>query len=367
MKRHLAFALFKLAFSALCSSQSLSTQIMPVKGAPFSGEVHGSGVFSDGSASWITPVARSGNGSVYQAIPEIRGEFKGSISLVTIDDVASQCSTTVWTFLSHASQSGGGAQSGKGHGLSISLAPYSTGSGIPTADDIHDRLKHAEQGLVARSGSTKSYGASRTTSLGERSVDGMTLFGVHNETARNAKEYSIVEFWDSDLGFTYSGNEAYPDRRISSSFTMSNLKLAEPDPELFKIQSQYLLPTNVFLNARSLFIGSKLTDFPDLQEQIESVLTASGRLSIVSDVKAADLVVLLSGANAAAGDQERKSPRQVNLRFLRPNGFPLMLVSLDNIDPLYQSVESPLVNTCLANLWNRIATLQIPSASGDEF
>ena len=85
------------------------------------------------------------------------------------------------------------------------------------------------------------------TSLGEKNVDGMTVFGHHY--VREGARAMEGDEWESELGFIYSGRyELYGGRR-TVTVTLTELKREEPDPSLFKVPKGYSTLPDCMLNS----------------------------------------------------------------------------------------------------------------------
>jgi hypothetical protein len=95
-------------------------------------------------------------------------------------------------------------------------------------------------------------------------------------------------------------------------------------------------------------------------------LTASGRFTIVPDSKSADLTVLSKIDSDIPGYEAPPSSHQILLEFNKQSGGSVFWVTLHLSGVSDQWAQSPVVNTCLANLWKRVESLRSPSASRDE-
>ena len=102
MKRLFACFLFTLEFVGVCSGQYYHDRIVQLKDAPFSATVQGTETARDSSFTWTADIARTGDGSVYQAtFATLGNEFEGSIQSITIDDAGNHCSTDISPYRSH--------------------------------------------------------------------------------------------------------------------------------------------------------------------------------------------------------------------------------------------------------------------------
>ena len=209
-------------------------------------------------------------------------------------------------------------------------------------------------------------------SLGQRTVDGMTLYGVRSERTFDSETDRITnqaENWDSELGFTYSAIMTFPvDGRVSAH-SLTDLKLAEPPAELFTLQERYFPPRDIFSDAKTVYV-SPFSGHADVQQRIASILTASGRLTAVADPKTADLVVDVGPVPEPPNYPTPSPIRDVLIKFQAPNGSAsvpiggnLMWVTLRFKGASNDWAEEPVVNACLANLWNRIESLHLSASA----
>jgi len=79
------------------------------------------------------------------------------------------------------------------------------------------------------------------TSLGTKTVDGMTVYGHHYVRSRDGVQTMDGDTWDSYLGLTYSSRvEISRDKRVDTT-TLEELKHVEPDASLFVVPADYKL------------------------------------------------------------------------------------------------------------------------------
>jgi hypothetical protein len=318
------------------------------------------------SSTWTVEIARAGDGSIYEATSDPNGEFKGSIFHIKIMDVASNCNLGISPYRSHLRKTNQGYLPGPTSGLSISVeAVKAPTSPSPTVDDIRNMNLRGQDHIRMSPQILKPDEKIRQTSLGQRTVDGMTIFGFQLEHRLGSETDRVEERWESEMGFAYSLTRTNPTSGRVSAFSLSGLKLVEPPAELFTIQDKYFPPTRALQNARSIFI-SGLPGNEELTRRIESILTASGRFTIAPDSRAADLVVVSRLEADTVGDQAHATFRQIRLEFNRPNGTSVFWVSLRLNGASDQGAQSPTVNTCFANLWERVESLKASSAPIDE-
>jgi hypothetical protein len=246
-------------------------------------------------------------------------------------------------------------------GMTISLSADQTpASPSPSIEDIRDRNLREQQRISKCAQCCKPDAPLRQTSLGQRTSEGMMIFGFRTEHRLDSGTDRIEERWESELGFTYSFKRINPmDGRVDA-FGLTGLKLAEPPAELFTVQDKYFPPSRALANARTIFISGPLGD-AELTHRIQSILTASGRFTVVADRKTADLVVS-NLKLATPQDRADASSRSIRLQFNQPSGRNFFWVTLHLDDATEQWAQSRVVNTCFANLWKRVETFQAPVA-----
>jgi hypothetical protein len=365
MRRYFSCLVFTFVFVGVCSAQFYD-RIARLKDAPFSAEVHGWETSRDSSSTWNLEIARAGDGSVYEATFDPIGEFKGSISRIYIDDVTSNCTINIGPYRSSLRKDDHGRMGGSTSGLSIGLeAGQALGSPSPTIGDIRDRNLREQKRISMSPQILNPDAKMRQTSLGQRTVDGMTIFGFQLEHRIDSKADRVDERWESELGFTYSWTRTTTTERMVWTHSLAGLTLAEPPAALFIIQDKYFPPTSTPPNARSIFISGLLGN-AELTHQIESILTASGRFNLVPDSKTADLTVLSKIDSEIPGYQANASSHRIQLEFNKSNGASVFWVTLHLNGASDQWALSPVVNTCFANLWKRVESLQAPAPSIDE-
>ena len=372
MKRLFACFLFTLVFVGECSGQYYYGQIVHLKNAPFSATVQGSETNRESSNTWTVDIARAADGSVYSATPF--GNLKSRIHL-TIDDAVSHCSTEFWPYKSHLTRDNQGRLGGGEGGLSIGLAGGQPAtSPVPTVEEIRNKNLKLQERWSTNSENMDPNARLRRFSLGQRSVDGMTIFGFRTEHTIDSETGRVIEeHWDSELGFTYSLSRNFPTESKVSVHSVTGLKLTEPPAELFRMQEKYFPPTDAFSNARTVFV-SPFSGHADIQQRIESILTASGRLIVVADSKTADMVVLMGPVPEPLDHPATTPSRQVLLKFetqqhgaeFVPMGGNLMWVTLRFSGVTDDWAEEPVLNTCFANLWNNVESLHLSTSAISE-
>jgi hypothetical protein len=365
MKRHIACLAFIVVFVRVSSAQHYN-RVAHLKDAPFSAEWQGSETIPDSSSAFTVGIARASDGSVYEATVDPIGEFKGSIETIGIEDVTSNCNIGISPYRSHLTKNNQGHIVGSATGLSISLeAGQSPASPFPTIEDIRDKNLREQERISRCAQICKPDATIRQTSLGEKTVDGMTIFGFQLEHMLDSKTDRVEERWESELGFTYSFHRTSSPQGRISAYSLAGLKLAEPPAELFTIQDRYFPSTSALPNAKTIFVLGLLGD-AELTARIESILTASGRFTIAMDSKTADLVVAAKTDPDPNGVQAHSPFRPIWLEVDRPGRGPIFLVSLSFNGAPDQWAQSPVVSTCFANLWKRVESLQAPYAAIDD-
>ena len=363
MGRHIACLVFILVFVGKCAAQH-DNRIAHLKDAPYSAEWQGSETIRDSSSTWTVEIARAGDGSVYEAKIDTTSEFKGSVESIGIEDVTSNCNIGIFPYRSHLNKNNQGHMVGPAWGLSIGLeAGTAPASPSPTIEDIRDRNLREQERISKCPQICKPDAKQRQTSLGQKTVDGMTIFGFQLEHMLDSKTDRVEERWESELGFTYSFYRTTEGR--ISAYNLAGLKLVEPPAELFTVQDKYFPPVRALPNAKTIFVSGLLLD-AQLTARIESILTASGRFTIAIDSKTADLVVAAKSDPDPNGVQAHAPFRLIWLEFNKPSGATVFLVSLHFNGAPDQWAQSPVVSTCFANLWKRVESLQAPSTSIDE-
>jgi hypothetical protein len=364
MNRLCACLVFTLLSVAVSPAQ-YTDRIAHLKDAPFSAEVQGSYTTPNSSIPSIEEIARAADGTTYKATIEPTGEFKGTIRLVQIEDVIHACNIGVYPSRANLTKDSQGDLVGARGLMQVSLESGNTpASPPPSIEDFRQRYLCEQEGINSNSLAYNNNPKIRRTSLGQRTVDGMTIFGFQQVHMSDSKTDRVDEHWESDMGFTYSQSTTKPIDGTVSAHSVTSLMLAEPPAELFTIQDRYFPRSKALPNARTIFISGQLGN-AELTNRIQSILTASGRFTLVSDSKNADLIVSKFDA-VNPGDPSYTSAPQIMLKFNRPNGFSIFVVSFRFKGARDQWAESPVVNTCFADVWKRVESVQVSPASLDD-
>jgi hypothetical protein len=354
--------LFALGCVEVCSGQ-YDQRIAPLKDAPFSAQGQTLSTHPKSSSVWTADMARASDGSIYEATFEPVGEFKGTIQQVRIRDAVNHCSIGISPYRSNLTRTDQGQVVEATLGMTIVLAAEkASDSPSPSIKDIRDKNLREQRRISRCSLPCKPDAKVWQTSLGERTVSGMTIFGFGLEHHADSRTDRIDEHWESELGFTYSYKSIDPTDGSGNAYSFTGLKLAEPPAELFTVQDKYFPPSRTLANARTIFISGPLGD-AELTHRIESILTASGRFTLIADKNTADLVV--SNHKLFPRPDQPDAPDgtdSLRLSFDKPKGGNLFWLTLNFDGAVDQWAQSPVVNTCFANVWKRVETYQAPVA-----
>jgi len=358
MNRLSALFVFALLFVDVCSGQYLD-RIAHLKDAPFSAEVQGSYTTHESSITSIEEIARAADGSTYKATIEPTGEFKGTIRLIKIEDLTDACNIGVYPSRANLTKDSQGHLVGARGLMQVSLELGNTpDSPPPSIEDFRNRYLREQEGITSNSLAYNNNPRFRRTSLGQRTVDGMAIFGFQSVHMSDSKTDRVDERWESDLGFTYSQSTTKPLDGTVSAHSVTSLTLNEPPAELFTIQDKYFPRSKALPNARTIFISGQLGN-AELTQRIQSILTASGRFTIAPDLKNADLVITKFDAYNP-GDPSFTSPPTIMLKFNRPNGNSIFFISLHFNLASDKWADSPVVNACFAD------AVKAPSDSSED-
>jgi hypothetical protein len=324
--------LLALAFSPVCSGQfGYSGQVFRVSDAPFSAEVSGWNRSPDDfSGTWKNEIGRAADGSFYIAQTNPIPELKRGIP-IGILDAATNCRIDVDPYHEFPATTSRGktVQGSTGFDINLSMDRASSWP-TRTVDDI--RQGHVQlQRIFRRIPHTfdpDGAGDNDRTVLGEKMVNGMAIYGFRDERTHNSKTEWIEDRWESELGFRFSENRSNPDSGSSWGFHVTSLKQVEPPHEWFTIQQKYFPPTHTLTKAKTLFI-SEVHSHEELLQRIESILTASGRFTIVPNADAADVRIqteVLDGKDISMSFRElgahQQYIRDILTIYLRLDGTP---------------------------------------------
>ena len=365
MNRHFVCISLTIAFSHFCSGQ-YNGPIARVMHAPFSAQVQGWSTARDSSNIWAQEIGRAEDGSIYRSRIDPADETKSPTIGISIHDAHSNCNVSIAPYRALTT----GATNRGANGLSINLGTDDL-SAWPTRT-IEDIRKGnvQEQEIYRRIPQTSdSDGENHRAALGERIVEGMTIFGSRDERTNDSKTEWIEERWESELGFRYSYSRTNLNNPSSWGYRVTSLKRVEPPAERLRLQEEYLPPTRALTDAKTLFVP-EFHSQEALRQQIESILTSSGRFSIVPSADVADLVIRFTTSAVQNGTEPFT---YLDMSFEEPGRhkqYPgdVLMISLHFKGNLDGSANSPVVNTCFANLWQQVENLQPPKDSnGKQF
>jgi hypothetical protein len=150
---------------------------------------------------------------------------------------------------------------------------------------------------------------------------------------------------------------------------VTSLKQVEPPAERFTLQETFFPPTRALIGAKTLF-APEFHSHEKLRQQIDSILTSSGRFTIVPSADVADLVIRFETSAIQNGT---KPLTYFSMSFREPGSHEqyvgdVLMISLHFKGNLDGSVDAPVVKTCFANLWQQVENLQPPQDSaGKQF
>ena len=173
---------------------------------------------------------------------------------------------------------------------------------IVSADEVRQQLRRGQ--------SLCSEGRIHDLSLGERSSDGLTLFGFRSEKIYDNGQKLITEYLESDLGFVVSRKDVGPAEGEEHSYVVTNIRREEPDPSLFQIPKEYI--SDPLLEAKTIYIEN-LTGAPEVVDGVEGDLYFWRRpplgshikpLTVVNEKNAADLIATFSRVPVVEGSSK---------------------------------------------------------------
>ena len=207
------------------------------------------------------------------------------------------------------------------------------------------------------------------TPLGEKTDDGMILFGMHVEETLPDGTRRVSEYWDSDLGIQVSRTVDGPQPGRHESWGVTDIRREEPDPSLFQVPKEYLF--DPLLEANTIFIDNQ-TGVPEVQDMATTQLNSwkwppsHKPLTIVQDKSAADVTATftkITDTELEASYQGIKSNRtpsssgikmQINLRGSSE-------VEFENAAGSSGTAKSDGVagQMCVNALWNLVANTHV--------
>jgi hypothetical protein len=360
MNRHFVCISLTLAFSPICSGQ-YDGPIARVKDAPFSAEVRGWSTSRDSSGTWAEEIGRAASGSIYYASIDPADETNSRVKATSIHDAPSNCNVSIGPYRALTK----GVTSRGTDGLSINLGIDAV-SAWPTRtiEDIR-KGNFQEQEIYRRTPQTSdSDGENHRTALGKKVADGTAIFGSRYERTHDSKTESVEERWESELGFRYSESRSNTNQPSSWGYRATSLKKVEPPADRFALQGKVFSPTRALIDAKTLFVP-EFHSQEKLRQQIESILTSSGRFTIVPSADVADLVIRFETSAIQNGTEPLT---YFSMSFREPGSHEqylgdVLMISIHFKGNLDGSAQAPVVSTCFANLWQQVENLQPPQDS----
>jgi hypothetical protein len=233
---------------------------------------------------------------------------------------------------------------------------------VQSIEEVRERLRRNEQHWADEPDSEKDNRRIHHTALGERSLEGMTLFGFHGEITREDGQKSVFEYWQSDLGLTMSSSTIHEDGE-ESYWTIINLRREEPDPSLFQIPKEYL--SDPMLDANTIFIEN----MTGTQEVLDSAISKLNLwkkmkhvkpLTIVQEKNAADLTATLTRVPVSdlSPNDQASSTSGIKLQvFLRTSKEPVFEESVGSSGSARS--DGFAAERCVTSLWNRLANTHV--------
>jgi hypothetical protein len=249
---------------------ALAQMTAHVLDAPFTATVTSNGVGQ--TPVKMMRIARASNGSTYRGPYERDGRY----SMVFIEDVPNHRRIEYQV----------GPQEFRNHTYRLTTDNFFTES----LEEHRARLRR--NGCGDDNDKVKGGRLYHYTPLGEKSDDGMILFGRRVEETFDDGTKRVNEYWDSDLGIQVSRTEDGPKPGRHGSWVVIDIRREEPDPSLFQVPKEYL--SDPLLEANTIFIENQ-TGVPEVLDMATTQLNswkwppAHKPLTIVQDKSAADL------------------------------------------------------------------------------
>ena len=241
------------------------------------------------------------------------------------------------------------------HIYAVSTPPHGKYT-IVSADEVRKQL-HRGQGFCREQ---------PQISLGERSSDGLTLFGFRSEKMYDNGQKRVTEYWESDLGIVVSSKDLGPMEGEEHSYVVTNVRREEPDPSLFQIPKEYI--SDPLLDAKTVYIEN-LTGAPEVVDGVlgdlyfwkrEPRVSHVTPLTVVNEKNAADLTATFTRVPVVEGAGVEGSGKP---------GIRLEVFPRDSSNPAYQVtlvLEQDSVNghkliamRCFTALWNRLSSTRV--------
>jgi hypothetical protein len=322
-----------LVLSIISTKQAPAQFNGHVTGAPLSATWSYPSTFKGKTTQSTSQIARETDASTYQAYysPE------GKIQRIEIDDVPNNC--TIRNFV---------VPSGSQHSIILAVPPGGKFR-TSTVEEMGQQLRRAQRMSNEQPYHSKPTGQSRVISLGERSVDGMTLFGVRSEFTSNEGEKRLTEYWQSDLGLVVSSKTVWPAQDKENSSALTNLRRGEPDPHLFGIPKEYIDHADELRDAKTIFFDNQ-TGSQEILDGVETALITSTQLTVAADKDTADLIAKLT-----IGGAKQSVIWDINVDVFKRGSFiPLLQTNLGTRTTTNPTLGGAATKACLVSLWSRL-------------
>jgi len=219
-------------------------------------------------------------------------------------------------------------------------------------EELREQLRRMQSLLTEHPDSKTFSGRVHHTSLGEKSSDGMLLFGFRAEIADDDGEKYVREYWQSDLGIVISSMSTREEHE--SSYVVTNIRREEPDASLFQIPKEYL--SDPLLDANTVFIEND-TSSPQV---LEVAVTRFHGWKKRPPGKAWTIAEEKKDADVTAAFTRSLDENSVP-------GIRLQIFLRDSREPVFEVVQAPnsghdnelAAMRCMDALWNRLANTHV--------
>ena len=207
------------------------------------------------------------------------------------------------------------------------------------------------------------------TSLGEKTEDGMVLFGMRVEETFDDGTKRVSEYWDSDLGIRVSTTVDGPKPGKHGSWVVTDIRREEPDPSLFQVPKEYL--SDPLLEVSTIFIDNQ-TGVPEVLDMATTQLNswkwppAHKPLTIVQDKSEADLAATFTKIT----DTELQASYQ-GIKASKPtpvSGIKMRIHLRGSSEIEFENAagssgtakgDGSAAQTCVTALWNLVANARV--------
>lgn len=207
------------------------------------------------------------------------------------------------------------------------------------------------------------------TPLGEKSDDGMILFGRRVEETYDDGTKRVSEYWDSDLGIEVSRTVDGPQPGRHESWVVTDIRREEPDPSLFQVPKEYL--SDPLLEAITIFIDNQ-TGVPEVLDMATTQLNswkwppAHKPLTIVQNQSAADLTATFTKITGIELDASYQAIRPSKPTPVSGIKMQIHLRGSSEIEFENAAGSSSIAKsdgfaaqTCVTALWNLVANTRV--------